>query len=164
MFLRLAVLAIALAGLVLYTLLAGADFGAGFWQLAAGPGERGRQIRDQAHRSIAPVWEANHVWLVLVITVLWTGYPTFFGSVFSTLAVPLFLALLGIIFRGLSYALHTATEDPRQLRVIDTTFSISSIVTPFMLGTCIGAIASRRVPVGNAAGSCSPVGPTAHPC
>ncbi|HWG24429.1 cytochrome d ubiquinol oxidase subunit II [Actinospica sp.] len=148
----MAVLAIALAGLVLYTLLAGADFGAGFWQLAAGRGERGRDIRDHAHRSIAPVWEANHVWLVLVLTVLWTGYPTFFGSVFSTLAVPLFLALLGIIFRGLSYALHTATDDPRQLRVIDTTFSISSIVTPFMLGTCIGAIASRRVPVGNAAG------------
>jgi len=153
MILRLTVLAIALAGLVLYTVLAGADFGAGFWQLAAGTGERGRDLRDHAHRSIAPVWEANHVWLVLVITVLWTGYPTFFGSVFSTLAVPLFLALLGIIFRGLCYALHTATEDPRERRVIDATFSISSIVTPFMLGACVGAIASGRVPVGNAAGN-----------
>lgn len=152
MFLRLLILAIALAGLVLYTVLAGADFGAGLWQLSAGWGERGREIRDQAHRSIAPVWEANHVWLVFVITVLWTGYPAFFGSVFSTLAVPLFLALLGIILRGLCYALHTATDVPRERRVIDTTFSISSIVTPFMLGVCVGAIASGRVPVGNAAG------------
>lgn len=152
MFLRLLILAIALAGLVLYTVLAGADFGAGLWQLSAGWGEHGREIRDQAHRSIAPVWEANHVWLVFVITVLWTGYPSFFGSVFSTLAVPLFLALLGIILRGLCYALHTATDVPRERRVIDTTFSISSIVTPFMLGVCVGAIASGRVPVGNAAG------------
>ncbi|WP_063627984.1 cytochrome d ubiquinol oxidase subunit II [Actinospica robiniae] len=152
MFLRLLILAIALAGLVLYTVLGGADFGAGLWQLSAGWGERGREIRDQAHRSIAPVWEANHVWLVFVLTVLWTGYPAFFGSVFSTLAVPLFLALLGIILRGLSYALHTATDVPRERRVIDTAFSLSSIVTPFMLGVCVGAIASGRVPVGNAAG------------
>jgi cytochrome d ubiquinol oxidase subunit II len=152
MFLRLLILAIALAGLVLYTVLGGADFGAGLWQLTAGSGERGREIRDQAHRSIAPVWEANHVWLVFVLTVLWTGYPAFFGSVFSTLAVPLFLALLGIILRGLTYALHSATDVPRERRVIDTAFSLSSIVTPFMLGVCVGAIASGRVPVGNAAG------------
>jgi cytochrome bd ubiquinol oxidase subunit II len=146
-------LVIALVGLVLYAVLAGADFGAGFWQLLAGTGVHGREIRDHANRAIAPVWEANHVWLILVITVLWTGYPTFFGSVFSSLAVPLFLALLGIILRGLCYALHNATDVPRERRVIDTTFSISSILTPFMLGTCVGAIASGRVPVGNAVGA-----------
>jgi cytochrome d ubiquinol oxidase subunit II len=151
--LALTPLVIGLVGLVLYTVLAGADFGAGFWQLLAGTGAHGRELRDHAHRAIAPVWEANHVWLILVVTVLWTGYPSFFGSVFSTLAVPLFLALLGIILRGLCYALHNATDDPRELRVIDTTFSISSIITPFMLGTCIGAIASGRVPVGNAVGA-----------
>ena len=153
MLLDLTPLAIALVGLVLYTVLAGADFGAGFWQLLAGTGAHGREIRDHAHRSIAPVWEANHVWLILVITVLWTGYPTFFGSVFSSLAVPLFLALLGIILRGLCYALHNATDVPHEQRVIDIAFSVSSILTPFMLGTCIGAIASGRVPVGNAAGA-----------
>jgi len=151
MILDLTPLAIALVGLVLYTVLAGADFGAGFWQLLAGPGTHGRELRDHAHRSIAPVWEANHVWLILVITVLWTGYPTFFGSVFSSLAVPLFLALLGIILRGLCYALHNATDVPRELRIIDTAFAVSSVLTPFMLGTCVGAIASGRVPVGNAA-------------
>jgi cytochrome d ubiquinol oxidase subunit II len=152
MFLDLVPLLIALVGLVLYTVLAGADFGAGLWQLLAGPGERGRALRDHAHRANAPVWEANHVWLILVLTVVWTAYPVFFGSVCSTLAIPLFLAALGIVFRGLCYALHYATKMPRERRVIDTTFSISSILTPFMLGTIVGAIASGRVPVGNAAG------------
>ena len=152
MFLELVPLLIALIALVLYTVLAGADFGAGFWQLLAGPGEHGRALRNHAHRANAPVWEANHVWLILVLTVVWTAYPTFFGSVCSTLAIPLFLAALGIVFRGLCYALHYATDNPRQRRVIDTTFSISSILTPFMLGTTVGAIASGRVPVGNAAG------------
>lgn len=152
MVLDLIPLLIALSGLVLYTVLAGADFGAGLWQLLAGTGERGRAIRDHVQHTIAPVWEANHVWLVLVLTVVWTAYPTFFGSVCSTLAIPLFLAVLGIVFRGLAYALHYATEVPRERRVIDAAFSISSILTPFMLGTVVGAIASGNVPVGNAAG------------
>ncbi|HEX4790094.1 MAG TPA: cytochrome d ubiquinol oxidase subunit II [Actinospica sp.] len=152
MILDLIPLLIALVGLVFYTVLAGADFGAGLWQLLAGRGEHGRAVRDHAHHANAPVWEANHVWLVLVLTVLWTAYPTFFGSVCSTLAVPIFLAALGIVFRGLCYALHYATQVPRERRIIDTTFSISSILTPFMLGTAVGAIASGRVPVGNAAG------------
>jgi cytochrome d ubiquinol oxidase subunit II len=151
-FLELTPLLIALVGLVLYTVLAGADFGAGFWQLLAGTGPHGRAIRDHAHHAIAPVWEANHVWLILVLTVLWTTYPTFFGSVCSTLSIPIFVAALGIVFRGLCYALHYATDVPRERRVIDTAFSISSILTPFMLGTVVGAIASGRVPVGNAAG------------
>ncbi|MBR7830347.1 cytochrome d ubiquinol oxidase subunit II [Actinospica sp. MGRD01-02] len=153
MVLDLIPLLIALVGLVLYTVLGGADFGAGLWQLLAGSGERGRALRDHAHRANAPVWEANHVWLILVLTVVWTTYPSFFGSVCSTLAIPLFLAAIGIVFRGLTYALHYATDVPRERRVIDVTFSISSILTPFMLGTVVGAIASDRVPVGNAAGN-----------
>jgi cytochrome d ubiquinol oxidase subunit II len=153
MLLDLTPLLIALVALVLYTVLAGADFGAGFWQLLAGTGEHGHAIRDHAHRANAPVWEANHVWLVLVLTVLWTAYPGFFGSVCSTLAVPLFLAALGIVFRGLCYALSSATDVPRERRVIDTTFALASVLTPFMLGTAVGAIASGRVPVGNAAGN-----------
>ena len=65
----------ALQGVVLYAILAGADFGAGIWQLLAGRGERGARIRDHAHHSMAPVWEANHVWLIFVLVVVWTGYP-----------------------------------------------------------------------------------------
>ena len=142
----------ALVGLALYTVLAGADFGAGLWQLTAGSGPHAARIRDHAHDSMAPVWEANHVWLIFVLTVFWTAYPTAFGSIASTLAVPLFLAGIGIVFRGAAYALRVGASTPRELGVIDTIFSLSSILTPFALGAMVGAIATGRVPVGNAAG------------
>ena len=73
-----------LAGLVLYAVLGGADFGAGIWQLGAGRGAGGRALRAHAHEAMAPVWEANHVWLIFVLTVTWTGYPRAFGSIAST--------------------------------------------------------------------------------
>ena len=105
-----------LIGLVLYTVLAGADFGAGMWQLMSGGGERGERIRDHCHHSMGPVWEANHVWLIFVLTVTWTAYPVFFGSVASTLALALFIAALGIILRGASYALRSGAAGTRELR------------------------------------------------
>jgi cytochrome d ubiquinol oxidase subunit II len=142
----------ALIGLALYTVLGGADFGAGFWQLTAGKGPHAASIRDHAHHAMAPVWEANHVWLVFVLTVVWTAYPTAFGSIASTLSIPLFIAAIGIILRGATYALRAGTSTAGELRLIDTIFSLSSILTPFALGTVVGGIASRRVPVGNAAG------------
>jgi cytochrome d ubiquinol oxidase subunit II len=137
-----------LVGVVLYAVLAGADLGAGVWQLVTPSGE----IREHAHHSMAPVWEANHVWLIFVLTVFWTAYPTAFGSIASTLAVPLFLAGIGIVFRGAAYALRVGAATPRELGVIDTIFSLSSILTPFALGAMVGGIAAGRVPVGNAAG------------
>src|SRR3954451_16836309 len=142
-----------LGGLVLYTVLAGADFGAGFWQLAAGRGKNAVRIREHAHRSMAPVWEANHVWLIFVLTVFWNAYPKAFGSIASTLAIPLFIAALGIIFRGAAYAVQRGAASPRESRIIQMTFSISSILTPFALGAAIGGIATDRVPVGDAAGA-----------
>jgi cytochrome d ubiquinol oxidase subunit II len=141
-----------LAGLALYTVLAGADLGAGFWQLFAGRGTHAERVREQAHHSMAPVWEANHVWLIFVLTVFWTAYPKAFGSIASTLAVPLFIATIGIIFRGAAYALRAGASNARESALIDTVFSLSSILTPFALGAAIGAIATDRVPVGNAAG------------
>jgi cytochrome d ubiquinol oxidase subunit II len=143
----------ALVGLVLYTVLGGADFGAGIWQLTAGRGELSERIRDHAHDSMAPVWEANHVWLVFVLVVFWTAYPTAFGSIASTLSVPLFLAGIGIVMRGAAYALRSGIRTPRELRTIDTVFAVSSLLVPFALGATIGGIASLRVPVGNAAGN-----------
>jgi cytochrome d ubiquinol oxidase subunit II len=145
-------LAFALIGLMLYTVLGGADFGAGMWQLTAGADERAQRIRDHAHESMAPVWEANHVWLVFVLTVVWTAYPTAFGSIASTLSLPLFIAALGIIFRGAAYALRSGARTSREVRLIDTIFAISSILTPFALGTVVGGITAGRVPVGNATG------------
>jgi cytochrome bd ubiquinol oxidase subunit II len=141
-----------LVGLVLYVVLAGADFGAGFWQLLAGGGPAGARIRDHAHESMAPVWEANHVWLIFVITVLWTAYPSAFSSIASTLSVPLFIAAIGIILRGAAYALRAGTGSASEQRRVDLVFALSSVLTPFALGTMVGGIASRRVPVGNAAG------------
>jgi cytochrome d ubiquinol oxidase subunit II len=141
-----------LAGLVFYAVLGGADFGAGIWQLAAGSGRDAQRLRDHAHDSMAPVWEANHVWLIFVITVLWTAYPSAFASIASTLELPLFAAAVGIILRGGAYALRAGTRTAREARAIDTVFALSSLLTPFALGTVVGAVASLRVPVGNAAG------------
>src|SRR5579862_5909357 len=138
-----------LAGLALYTVLGGADFGAGFWQLFASDDE----IRDEAHHAMAPVWEANHVWLVFVLTVMWAAYPGAFGSIASTLSIPLFIAGIGIILRGGAYALRMGTPAPREQRHIDTVFAISSVLTPFALGTVAGGIAAGRVRVGNPGGS-----------
>src|SRR4051812_31990736 len=139
-----------LCGLALYTVLAGADFGAGFWQLMAGRGAHARAIREHAHHSLGPVWEANHVWLIFILTVFWTGYPRAFGTIASTLAVPLFVAAIGIVFRGAAYATSAGAENAREAGAIDTVFALSSILTPFALGAAIGAIASDRVPGGSA--------------
>jgi cytochrome d ubiquinol oxidase subunit II len=102
---------------------------------------------------MGPVWEANHVWLILVLTVCWTAYPVAFASITSTLTLPLFIAALGIILRGSAYALRGQAEGAREQRVIERVFALSSILTPFALGSVIGGIASGRVPVGNARGS-----------
>jgi cytochrome bd ubiquinol oxidase subunit II len=143
-----------LAGLAAYTLLAGADFGAGLWTLLAGPGRAGRAAtRDHARHAMGPVWEANHVWLIFVLVVCWTAYPLAFGSITSTLAVPLFIAAVGIILRGASYALRGQLDGARGQRTIENLFALSSILTPFALGTVVGGIASGRVPVGNATGN-----------
>src|SRR5207245_458244 len=143
----------ALIGLAFYAVLAGADFGAGWWQLTAGKGPEAASIRDHAHHAMAPVWEANHVWLIFVLTVVWTAYPAAFGSIASTLSVPLFIAGIGIVMRGGAYALRAGTRTAGEQRRVDTVFAVSSVLTPFALGTVIGALASERVHVGNPGGS-----------
>jgi cytochrome d ubiquinol oxidase subunit II len=146
-------MAFVLAGLALYGILGGADFGAGFWQLTAGLGRDPEEIREHAHESMAPVWEANHVWLIFVLTVTWTSYPRALGSLASTLEVALLIAGVGIIFRGAAYALRTGSSSRREQGAIDAVFGVSSVITPFALGAAVGGIASARVPVGNAAGN-----------
>jgi cytochrome d ubiquinol oxidase subunit II len=101
---------------------------------------------------MGPVWETNHVWLIFVLVICWTAYPTAFGSITSTLCIPLFIAGVGIILRGTAYALRSGTSTPREQRRIEVAFAVCSILTPFALGAVIGGIASGRVPVGNAAG------------
>ena len=149
-----------LLGLIAYAVLGGADFGAGFWQLVS-PGERGRPLREHAHHAMAPVWEANHVWLIFVLVIFWTAYPVAFGSVTSTLALPLFVAGLGIVLRGIGYAMRAGAGSARELERVDLLFAASSVLAPFALGVTVGAIASGRVPVGNAEGGL--VDSWAHP-
>jgi cytochrome d ubiquinol oxidase subunit II len=141
-----------LVGIAAYAVLAGADFGAGAWTLLSGADEAGRGLRDHARHSIGPVWEANHVWLIFILVICWTAYPTAFGSITSTLAIPLYLAAIGIVLRGSAYALRDPAGDTPQAAGIERLFGLSSILTPFALGTVIGGIASARVPVGNSAG------------
>jgi cytochrome d ubiquinol oxidase subunit II len=139
-----------LAGLTLYAVLGGADFGAGFWMLPGGG--LTQRVRDHAHRAMAPVWEANHVWLIFVLVICWTGYPTAFASLMSTLTIPFFVAAIGIILRGSTYVLRSAEGTTRVGATADLVFAAASILTPFALGAAVGGIASGRVPVGNAAG------------
>jgi cytochrome d ubiquinol oxidase subunit II len=142
-----------LVGLAAYAVLAFADFGAGAWTLLARGGSAGQEgTRDHARHAMGPVWEANHVWLVFVLVVCWTAYPVAFGSITSTLSVPLFIAAIGIILRGAAYALRGQLDAAPGQRAVERLFALSSILVPFALGTVVGAIASGRVPVGNARG------------
>jgi len=144
--------AVMFVGIILYALLAGADFGAGFWDLVAGSAERGQPTRAVIEESIAPVWEANHVWLIFVLVTLWTAFPTAFAPIMSTLYVPLTIAAVGIILRGAAFAFRKETANHPLRRLFGVTFASSSVLTPFMLGAVVGGIASGRVPAGEQTG------------
>jgi len=139
-------------GIAAYAVLGSADFGAGFWDLTAGGASRGARVRGMIQRSMAPVWEANHVWLIFVLVITWTAFPKVFGSIFSTLYVPLFLAALGIIFRGSAFALRGQAATINEARVLGALFATASVLIPFAFGAVLGGIASGRVGVGNAVG------------
>jgi cytochrome bd ubiquinol oxidase subunit II len=139
-------------GMTLYVLLAGADFGAGLWDLLAGGTQRGTSARALIAESIGPVWEANHVWLIFVVVLMWTGFPPAFAAIASTAYIPLTLVALGIIGRGAAFAFRGASEELRLQRLFGAVFAVSSVITPFFLGTVAGAIASGRIPPGIARG------------
>ena len=145
-------IALVLVALTAYVVLGGADFGAGFWDLTAGGAERGAPVRAMIKRAMAPVWEANHVWLIFVLVVMWTAFPEAFGSIMSTLAFPLFAAALGIVLRGGAFALKGEAATIAEARALGATFALASLVVPFFLGAAVGAIAAGEVPVGNARG------------
>jgi cytochrome bd ubiquinol oxidase subunit II len=136
-----------LAALVLYALLGGADYGGGIWDLlAAGP--RKAEQRALVEHAIGPIWEANHVWLVLVVVVLFTGFPAAFAAISIALFVPLVLLLLGIVLRGAAFTFRTYVSpgDRTQARW-GLVFSASSVLAPIVLGTVVGALASGRLRV-----------------
>jgi cytochrome d ubiquinol oxidase subunit II len=139
--------AVLVLGLIMYSVLGGADFGAGFWDLTAGGAKRGARVRGMLKRSMSVVWEANHVWLVFVLVIFWTGFPSAFGPTMETLYVPLFLAAVGIIFRGSAFALRGEAATIGEARALGATFALSSVLVPFFLGATIGAVASGQVSV-----------------
>ena len=139
-------------GVTAYALFGGADFGVGFWDLFAGGAERGERPRAIAQHSIGAVWEANHVWLVFVLVVLWTGFSEAFASITLTLFVPLSLAALGIVLRGSSFAFRKEVFRTSSRRNFGAAFALSSVLVPYCMGAVAGAIASGQVPAGGKAG------------
>src|SRR3954451_18690 len=139
-------------GVTAYALFGGADFGAGFWDLIAGGAARGERPRATIDHSIGPVWEANHVWLIFTLVVLWTAFAEAFASITLTLFVPLSLAAFGIVLRGSSFAFRKAVFRTRDQRNFGAAFALSSVLVPYTMGAVDGAIASGRVPAGGEAG------------
>ncbi len=135
------------ASLVLYALLGGADYGGGVWDLFAF-GRRAREQRELIAHAIGPVWEANHVWLILVVVVLFTAFPPAFAVIATALHIPITLLLIGIVLRGTAFTFRTydVQHDAVQRRW-SLIFSIASIITPLLLGTTLGAIASGNIRV-----------------
>jgi cytochrome d ubiquinol oxidase subunit II len=143
-----AVAAAMFVGVIAYGLFGGADFGSGFYDLTAGSGPRGAELRTLVDHSLGPVWEANHVWLIYVLVMWWTGFPTAFAAAMTTLFIPIMLALAGIVLRGAGFAFRKYAETYAQARLFGMIFAASSLITPFFLGAVIGGIASGRVPRG----------------
>src|SRR6185436_12963392 len=130
-----AVAVVLVVGVTMYAVFGGADFGAGLWSLLAGGGEGGRRPRALIDWALGPVWEANHVWLIFVLVVLWTGFPSAFESIFSTLFIPLSLAAFGIVLRGAGFAFQHTARRVRGRVLATTVFGASSVLTPFFVGT-----------------------------
>src|SRR4051794_11464423 len=147
-----AVAVVLMVAITAYAVFGGADFGAGFWDLVAGGAQRGARPREVIDKSIGPVWEANHVWLIFCFVVLWTGFPEAYASIWLTLFVPLTIAAFGIVLRGSSFAFRKAVFRDRDRRNFGAAFAISSVLVPYCLGTVAGGIASGRVPSGGEAG------------
>jgi cytochrome d ubiquinol oxidase subunit II len=135
-----------------YAVFAGADFGAGFWDLVAGGARRGARPREIIDHSIGPVWEANHVWLIFTFVVLWTCFPEAYASITLTLFVPLTIAAIGIVLRGAGFAFRKAVFRTRDRRNFGAAFAVSSVMVPYCMGAVAGGIASGRVPAGGEAG------------
>ena len=133
-------------GATLYAIFGGADFGGGLWDLIAGDAEKGERPRALIQRSLTPVWEANHVWLIFILVVLWTAFPEAFAAITSTLYVPLALAAVGIVLRGTGFAFRKSIRSLEARRAMGAAFALSSVLTPFFMGTVVGAVASGSVP------------------
>lgn len=134
-----------LVSLNAYVLFGGADFGGGVWDLFA-RGTRRSEQRALIASAIGPIWEANHVWLILVVVVLFSCFPPAFSAVATTLHIPLSIMLIGIVLRGSAFTFRAYDRhDDATQRRWGAVFSVASLVTPLVLGMCVGAIAAGSV-------------------
>ncbi len=136
------------AAVTLYAVFAGADFGTGLWDILAGGAKKGAPTRRLIDKALGPVWEANHVWLIFVLVLLWSGFPRPFATIMRELAIPFWLVGLGIVLRGSGFAFRKFAATLQGARLAGIVFAGSSLFTPFFLGTIAGAIASGRVGAG----------------
>ncbi|RMF92837.1 MAG: cytochrome d ubiquinol oxidase subunit II [Nitrospinota bacterium] len=137
---------IMLAALILYVLSGGADFGGGVWDLFA-TGTRATAQRELIAHALAPIWEAHHVWLIVVIVIFFTAFPTAFATMTTILHIPFVLMLIGIVLRGSAFAFRAyGIQSGRGQRRWSLLFAISSLITPIMLGVIAGAMASGTIP------------------
>jgi cytochrome bd ubiquinol oxidase subunit II len=143
----IAVATILVVVIAAYALFGGADFGGGIWDLLAGGDQRGAAPRELIDESITPVWEANHVWLVFILVLTWTSFPIAFAAIMTALFVPLSLSLLGIVLRGAGFAFRHTAERLNMQRLTGATFAAASLITPYFMGTVVGAIVTGQVPV-----------------
>ena len=133
--------------LVLYVLFGGADFGGGVWDLLA-TGPRKRAQRALIEKAIGPIWEANHVWLILVVVLLFAGFPRAFAALATALHVPMTLFLIGVVFRGSAFTFRAYdSRADRQQKRWGMMFSIASVLSPILLGMIVGTVASGRIRV-----------------
>ena len=137
---------VVVATLTFYALLGGADYGGGVWDLLASGPTAERQRATIAH-AIGPVWEANHVWLIVAIVIVFTGFPRAFAALSTFLHIPLLLVLIGIVMRGSAFVFRAyGPDDPRHERFWGRVFAIASTVTPVFLGVIVGAITEGKLP------------------
>lgn len=139
--LEICLAAAVLGSLAIYALTAGADFGGGFWDLFAS-GPRKREQRRAIAEAIGPIWEANHVWLILVVVIMFTAFPRAFGLIVVSLHIPLSIALLGIVFRGAAFVFRAYGEGGAAAERWGRLFGLASTVTPVALGVCLAAVSS----------------------
>ncbi|MEO5718868.1 MAG: cytochrome d ubiquinol oxidase subunit II [Chthoniobacterales bacterium] len=142
---ELAVACFMVVALILYALMGGADFGGGFWDLCA-RGPRAERHRDAIADAIGPIWEANHVWLILVVVLLFTGFPRGFAVLMTALNIPITLMLIGIILRGSAFIFrkHDRSDRPVQHRW-SLMFGAASFFTPLVQGMTLGALATGQI-------------------
>jgi cytochrome d ubiquinol oxidase subunit II len=134
-----------LLSLILYTLLGGADFGGGMWDLLAW-GPRAEKQRKAIAAAISPIWEANHVWLILVIVILFTAFPPAFAMMMTALHIPITLMLIGIVLRGSAFIFRNYDSQGENVRHRwGAVFGAACFFTPFLQGMTLGALATGRI-------------------